>query len=90
MSPRLAHRVADFGTTIFSEMTALAARHNAINLGQGYPDFDGPESVKATAIAAITAGQNQYAAGIGQLICARRSPSMHAGSTARTSTPYRW
>jgi N-succinyldiaminopimelate aminotransferase len=67
MSPRLAHRVADFGTTIFSEMTALAARHNAINLGQGYPDFDGPESVKATAIAAITAGQNQYAAGIGQL-----------------------
>jgi len=66
MSPRLANRVADFGTTIFSEMTALAVRHGAINLGQGFPDFDGPESVKAVAMRAIAEGRNQYAVGVGQ------------------------
>ncbi len=66
MSPRLAKRVEDFGTTIFSEMTALAVRQNAINLGQGFPDFDGPESVKAAAVRAINDGQNQYAVGVGQ------------------------
>jgi N-succinyldiaminopimelate aminotransferase len=61
-----AHRVANFGTTIFSEMSKLAAEHQAVNLGQGFPDFDGPEAVKEAARAAITAGQNQYAVGIGQ------------------------
>ena len=66
MSPRLAQRIADFGTTIFSEMTALAVRENAINLGQGFPDFDGPESVKAIAQRGIAEGRNQYAVGVGQ------------------------
>lgn len=59
-------RVANFGTTIFSEMSKLAVEHQAVNLGQGFPDFDGPEAVKEAARAAITAGQNQYAVGIGQ------------------------
>ena len=59
MSPRLARRIADIGPTIFSEMTALAVRHQAINLGQGFPDFDGPESIKAVAMRAIAEGQNQ-------------------------------
>ncbi len=66
MSPRFAQRISDFGLTIFSEMTALAVRHGAINLGQGFPDFDGPESVKATALRGIAEGQNQYAVGVGQ------------------------
>ncbi len=66
MPPRLARRVAGFGTTIFSEMSRLAAEHHAVNLGQGFPDFDGPEPVKAAAIAAIEAGQNQYALSMGQ------------------------
>jgi N-succinyldiaminopimelate aminotransferase len=66
MSFRPAHRVASFGTTIFSEFTRLAAEHGAINLGQGFPDFDGPEVVKAAAIAAIRAGDNQYAVSSGQ------------------------
>jgi len=66
MSFRPAHRVASFGVTIFAEMSRLAAEYRAINLGQGYPDFDGPEPVKEAAIAAIRAGDNQYAVSSGQ------------------------
>lgn len=66
MSFSSATRVSTFGTTIFSEMTRLAVEHQAINLSQGFPDFDGPEAVKEAAIAAIRAGDNQYAFGIGQ------------------------
>lgn len=57
----IAHRFAPFGTTIFSEMTALANKHNAVNLSQGFPDFDGPTLGKAAAIEAIHSGHNQYA-----------------------------
>ena len=53
------------GVTIFAEMSALAARTGAINLGQGFPDVDGPEHVKQAAIRAITEGRNQYAPGDG-------------------------
>ena len=45
----LAGRVAHLGTTVFSEFSALALKHGAMNLGQGFPDFDGPEAVKAKA-----------------------------------------
>ncbi|WP_263120583.1 pyridoxal phosphate-dependent aminotransferase [Cellulomonas sp. RIT-PI-Y] len=51
--------------TIFTEMSALAARTGAINLGQGFPDVDGPESVKRVAAEAIAAGANQYPPGPG-------------------------
>jgi len=61
MSGRLARRVADFGTTIFTEMSALALERGAINLGQGFPDFPGPAFVKEAAAAAISADINQYA-----------------------------
>jgi N-succinyldiaminopimelate aminotransferase len=61
-----AQRVSSFGTSIFAEMTQLAAEMKAINLGQGYPDFDVPEEVKAAAIAAIAGGDNQYAFSSGQ------------------------
>ena len=57
----IAERLRPFGTTIFAEMTQLAIRHDAVNLSQGFPDFDGPEFVKQAAIDAINAGQNQYA-----------------------------
>ena len=56
-----AQRFAPFGTTIFSEMTALANAHSAVNLSQGFPDFDGPSMGKDAAIDAINAGHNQYA-----------------------------
>jgi N-succinyldiaminopimelate aminotransferase len=57
----IARRLEGFGTTIFTEMTRLAVEHDAINLAQGFPDFDGPEFVKDAAIAAIRAGRGQYA-----------------------------
>jgi N-succinyldiaminopimelate aminotransferase len=53
-------RLSAFGTSIFAEMTQLAAQHGAVNLGQGFPDFDGPDLVKEAALEAIRAGRNQY------------------------------
>ena len=61
MSSPLARRVAGFGTTIFTEMSALAIQHGAVNLGQGFPDFAGPEFIKQAAAAAVAADLNQYA-----------------------------
>jgi N-succinyldiaminopimelate aminotransferase len=53
-------RLSGIGTTIFSEMTALAQRTGAVNLGQGFPDTDGPASMLAAAAQAIQGGRNQY------------------------------
>jgi N-succinyldiaminopimelate aminotransferase len=53
------------GTTIFAEMSALASRTGAINLGQGFPDEDGPEEVLRVAQEAIASGVNQYPPGLG-------------------------
>ncbi len=58
---QVAGRLASFGSTIFTEMSRLAAERGAINLGQGFPDFDGPDFVKEAAVAAIRAGHGQYA-----------------------------
>jgi N-succinyldiaminopimelate aminotransferase len=63
--PYLVDRMQGFGTTIFAEMSARAAATGAINLGQGFPDTDGPPEVAEAAIAAIRAGDNQYPPGIG-------------------------
>ncbi|HEY0607948.1 MAG TPA: methionine aminotransferase [Herpetosiphonaceae bacterium] len=57
----MAQRVHGFGTSIFSEMSALALEYQAINLSQGFPDFAGPAHVKQAAIDAILADHNQYA-----------------------------
>lgn len=51
---------AGLPTTIFTHMSALAAKHNAINLGQGFPDEDGPLSIRQTASKALLEGPNQY------------------------------
>src|SRR5438270_9412245 len=56
-----------FSTTIFNEMSVLAARTGSINLGQGFPDTDGPSEVAEAAVAAIRAGINQYPPGPGRL-----------------------
>lgn len=58
-------RVSGLGTTIFAEMSALAQRTGAVNLGQGFPDTDGPASVIETAVQALRNGRNQYAPGPG-------------------------
>lgn len=52
--------LANTGTTIFTVMSALAQKHQAINLGQGFPDTDGPADVIAAAAAALQDGRNQY------------------------------
>jgi N-succinyldiaminopimelate aminotransferase len=56
-----AARLSGLGTTIFTEMTALAVRTGAINLGQGFPDTDGPTAVIEAAVSALRGGENQYA-----------------------------
>jgi N-succinyldiaminopimelate aminotransferase len=63
--PILTSKLAGFGTTIFAEMSALAVATGAINLGQGFPDTDGPSEVLEAAIAAIRGGVNQYPPGPG-------------------------
>jgi len=61
----LVHRMQGFGSTIFAEMTALATEHGAVNLGQGFPDTDGPREMLEAAKAAIDGGRNQYPPGPG-------------------------
>ena len=57
----VADRLSAFGSTIFTEISRLAIEHDAINLGQGFPNFDGPDFVKQAAINAIKDGHGQYA-----------------------------
>ncbi|HET8942484.1 MAG TPA: pyridoxal phosphate-dependent aminotransferase [Rudaea sp.] len=69
------------GTTIFSVMSQLAAQHKAINLGQGFPDFDGPQALRDALTAAMNTGKNQYApmTGVPALReqIARKTESLH-------------
>ena len=62
---RQAARLDGIGSTIFAEMSALAMRTQAINLGQGFPDEDGPSSVVEVAVEAMRTGRNQYPPGHG-------------------------
>lgn len=61
----LASRWRPYASSIFSKMSQLAKTHQAVNLAQGFPDFDGPVEIKEAAIAAIHSGYNQYAPSIG-------------------------
>jgi aspartate/methionine/tyrosine aminotransferase len=61
----ISRRLEPFGVTIFSEITSLAAAHNAINLGQGFPDWDGPDFIKQAAISSMSGGHDQYPASPG-------------------------
>jgi N-succinyldiaminopimelate aminotransferase len=65
VAPQLNRRLAGFTTTIFAEMSALAAATGAINLGQGFPDTDGPVELVEAAVTALRAGPNQYPPGAG-------------------------
>jgi N-succinyldiaminopimelate aminotransferase len=76
--PTPAHRVATFGTTIFTEINMLAQQYNALNLGQGKPDFDAPPDVIMHMVQALQDGQhNQYAPGPGTPFL-RRAVADHA------------
>jgi N-succinyldiaminopimelate aminotransferase len=76
MRPALARKLEGFGTTIFTEMTRLANERGAVNLAQGFPDFDGPEFVKEAAIEAVRSGRGQYARMSG-------IPEIHAALSAK-------
>jgi N-succinyldiaminopimelate aminotransferase len=65
MVDRLAARLRDVPPTIFTTMSALAMRTGAVNLGQGFPDREGPAPVVEAAVAALRGGRNQYAPGPG-------------------------
>ncbi len=65
MTARMVSRLEPYATTIFAEMSALAARIGAVNLGQGFPDEDGPPAMLEAARAAIADGVNQYPPGPG-------------------------
>src|SRR3954454_3853102 len=65
VSDPLVARMRPFGTTIFAEMSALAVRTGSVNLGQGFPDTDGPPEMLAAAVEAIRGGRNQYPPGRG-------------------------
>ncbi|WP_346110643.1 pyridoxal phosphate-dependent aminotransferase [Nonomuraea maheshkhaliensis] len=67
MTGPLVTRMRAFGTTIFAEMSALAVQTGSINLGQGFPDTDGPAAMLDRAVQAIGAGANQYPPGPGVL-----------------------
>ncbi len=61
----VASRLAPFGSTVFTEITALARTHGAVDLGQGYPTWEGPDFVKEAAIEAIRHASNQYPPSMG-------------------------
>jgi len=62
---QLSTRVGGLGTTIFARMSVLAQQTGSVNLGQGFPDTDGPDWVVEAAVQALRGGQNQYAPGTG-------------------------
>ncbi|MGH2929330.1 MAG: aminotransferase, partial [Solirubrobacteraceae bacterium] len=64
-NPAQTGRLARFSTTIFAEMSELATATGSVNLGQGFPDTDGPEEIARAAIDAIERGENQYPPGAG-------------------------
>lgn len=61
MRPAVSAKLVPFGTTIFTTMSRLAAEHGAVNLSQGFPDFEGPAFVKEAAARALHHEHNQYA-----------------------------
>ena len=60
VTPELRSRLPEVGTTIFTVMSALAAQHQAVNLGQGFPDFACDPTLVDEVTRAMQAGHNQY------------------------------
>jgi N-succinyldiaminopimelate aminotransferase len=61
MLDKIAERISSMNTSIFATMSKLSNEHNAVNLGQGFPDFDGPLSLMEEAFNSMKSGKNQYA-----------------------------
>ena len=73
----MASRLRGYGASVFAEMSALARELGAVNLGQGFPDFDGPEEARLAVREALEAGRNQYAVSHGEPAL-RRAIAAHA------------
>jgi aspartate/methionine/tyrosine aminotransferase len=86
-APQVADRLAPFGSTIFIEMNRLAIEKGAINLGQGSPNFDGPDFIKNAAIDAIRAGHGQYARMVGIPDLNRAVADVFTGETGISLDP---
>ncbi len=86
---QVSRALAPFGETIFTEISRLAIQHNAVNLGQGFPNFDGPDFVKQAAIDAIKAGHGQYARMFGILELNRAIADRFAATTGLPVDPER-
>lgn len=84
-----AAKVRGFGTSVFTEMSRLAVEHGAVNLGQGFPDFPGPDFLKAAAKRAIDADQNQYAPAPGTMRLRRAIAATFAKRTGIEIDPER-
>ena len=76
-------KLPDLGTTIFTEMTALANRHGALNLAQGFPDIPPPQGLVEAAIKALQDGIHQYAPMAGRPTCAAGFVTPPANAMAR-------
>ncbi len=87
MSTQTAARFRPFGTTIFAEMSRLAREHDAVNLSQGFPDFDGPASIKDAAIEAMRTHHNQYAPLAGEPVLLDAIASAWHQQTGQTIDP---
>src|SRR3954464_10876416 len=77
-SPRLNPLYEQMATSVFERMSLLAAQHDAVNLGQGFPDFGWPEAILAAAAKAVTEGSNQYPPSRG-LLALREAIAAHYG-----------
>ncbi len=83
-----AERIQGFGTTIFAEMTELAIKHNAVNLGQGFPNFPCPDFLKEAAGKAVHGDQNQYARSAGSPHLVTALASVLSNEFGRDLDPY--
>ncbi len=84
---RTVSRLQPFASTIFAEMTALATLHDAVNLGQGFPDTDGPAAMLEVARRAIAEGVNQYPPGPGMPVLRQAIAEDRASATDSTVIP---
>jgi len=81
--PRVSRKVQQFTESVIREMTRLAQQYDAINLAQGFPDFEPPESIKEAACRAIRDGYNQYSVTWG-------SPRLRQAIADRYRQVYGW
>ncbi len=89
MTKTVSNRLRPFGSTIFTEVSHRALQLGAINLGQGFPDFEGPDFVKQAAKAAIDHRSNQYPPSMGLPVLREKVAERFEAQTGRAVDPDR-